>query len=351
MRALVARAPGWRTHRARLRRHRRLARRQPPDPRATAAARARGSSSRRGARDERERLRAVRPGARDGPREPAPSCGAGPRRAARAKVRLLREFDPASAGARTSTFPIPTTAARAASRRCSISCRPRATGCSSAARARCRGRAARRMSAGLPPGASDARRVGGGDINEAWRVTLADGREAFVKTRAGAAPRRVRRRGRRPALAGGARRAAHAARARGRRATTWCSSGSSRDAWTRGRRGARPRARAHARRRRRALRRAAGEARRAARPASARCGCPTSPRADWPSFYAERRLRPLARHRARTRRAGRGRRSRAVERVCERLRRAVRPARAAGAPARRPVVGQRDGRRARAGRG
>jgi fructosamine-3-kinase len=35
----------------------------------------------------------------------------------------------------------------------------------------------------LPSGATNARRVGGGDINEAWRVTLADGREAFVKTR------------------------------------------------------------------------------------------------------------------------------------------------------------------------
>jgi fructosamine-3-kinase len=40
----------------------------------------------------------------------------------------------------------------------------------------------------LPPGASDARRVGGGDINEAFRVRLADGREAFVKTRADAVP-------------------------------------------------------------------------------------------------------------------------------------------------------------------
>jgi len=38
----------------------------------------------------------------------------------------------------------------------------------------------------LPPGATNARRVGGGDINEAWRVTLADGREAFVKTRSDA---------------------------------------------------------------------------------------------------------------------------------------------------------------------
>jgi fructosamine-3-kinase len=30
--------------------------------------------------------------------------------------------------------------------------------------------------------------VGGGDINEAWRVTLADGRDAFVKTRCDAGP-------------------------------------------------------------------------------------------------------------------------------------------------------------------
>ncbi|HEV2997757.1 MAG TPA: fructosamine kinase family protein, partial [Solirubrobacteraceae bacterium] len=35
----------------------------------------------------------------------------------------------------------------------------------------------------LPAGARNPRRVGGGDINEAWRVTLADGREAFVKSR------------------------------------------------------------------------------------------------------------------------------------------------------------------------
>ena len=40
----------------------------------------------------------------------------------------------------------------------------------------------------LPPGARDVRRVGGGDINEAFRVVLADGREAFVKTRADASP-------------------------------------------------------------------------------------------------------------------------------------------------------------------
>jgi fructosamine-3-kinase len=40
----------------------------------------------------------------------------------------------------------------------------------------------------LPPGAREARRVGGGDINEAFHVVLADGREAFVKTRRDAAP-------------------------------------------------------------------------------------------------------------------------------------------------------------------
>ncbi len=35
----------------------------------------------------------------------------------------------------------------------------------------------------LPPGAGEAVRVGGGDINQAWRVRLANGRIAFVKTR------------------------------------------------------------------------------------------------------------------------------------------------------------------------
>lgn len=35
----------------------------------------------------------------------------------------------------------------------------------------------------LPPDASEAVRIGGGDINQAWRVRLADGRIAFVKTR------------------------------------------------------------------------------------------------------------------------------------------------------------------------
>jgi fructosamine-3-kinase len=40
----------------------------------------------------------------------------------------------------------------------------------------------------LPVGAREVTRVGGGDINEAFHVLLADGRDAFVKTRADAAP-------------------------------------------------------------------------------------------------------------------------------------------------------------------
>ena len=40
----------------------------------------------------------------------------------------------------------------------------------------------------LPAGATEVRRIGGGDINEAFHVVLADGTDAFVKTRAGASP-------------------------------------------------------------------------------------------------------------------------------------------------------------------
>jgi fructosamine-3-kinase len=40
----------------------------------------------------------------------------------------------------------------------------------------------------LPPGARDARAIGGGYINDAYRVVLSDGRAAFVKTRADAVP-------------------------------------------------------------------------------------------------------------------------------------------------------------------
>jgi fructosamine-3-kinase len=47
---------------------------------------------------------------------------------------------------------------------------------------------ASRAAASLPPGARDARSIGGGYINDAYRVVLSDGRVAFVKTRAGAEP-------------------------------------------------------------------------------------------------------------------------------------------------------------------
>jgi fructosamine-3-kinase len=40
----------------------------------------------------------------------------------------------------------------------------------------------------LPPGARQTRALSGGDINEAFRVVLADGRDAFVKTRETAEP-------------------------------------------------------------------------------------------------------------------------------------------------------------------
>jgi len=40
----------------------------------------------------------------------------------------------------------------------------------------------------LPSGATHLRRVGAGDINEAFRLILGDGREAFVKTRAAPGP-------------------------------------------------------------------------------------------------------------------------------------------------------------------
>jgi fructosamine-3-kinase len=40
----------------------------------------------------------------------------------------------------------------------------------------------------LPPGAREARPIAGGDINEAFRVMMSDGSEAFVKTRANASP-------------------------------------------------------------------------------------------------------------------------------------------------------------------
>jgi fructosamine-3-kinase len=165
----------------------------------------------------------------------------------------------------------------------------------------------------LPPGTSNTRRVGGGDINEAWRVTLADGREAFVKTRPDAAP------------------GEYAAEARGLRwlaepealrtpqvlevagdylVLEWVQHGSLSAA------GAEELGRGLA------LTHAAGA------PAFGDPGVggasfgslqlPNDPTPDWPSFYARRRLLPLtrvARERGALSQAG----ARAVEAVCERL--------------------------------
>ena len=71
----------------------------------------------------------------------------------------------------------------------------------------------------LPAGrAATSRRVGGGDINEAFHVVLADGQRCVREDARRRVPGRVRGRGRGPGLAGRAGRAAHAARAGGRRA-------------------------------------------------------------------------------------------------------------------------------------
>ena len=170
-------------------------------------------------------------------------------------------------------------------------------------------------------------RASGGSINEAWALELAGGGRAFVKTRADAAP------GEYATEAAGLRWLAQAEAvalpgvlARRRAATgraSWRSSGSTRAAWTppaRRRSGAgwprcTPPERPTSARRRRA--RSAGRAR-SRRCASASSRCPTSPAADWPSFYAQRRLAPLVAlclERGTLSASG----ARAVERVCERI--------------------------------
>jgi fructosamine-3-kinase len=174
---------------------------------------------------------------------------------------------------------------------------------------------------GLPAGASDARPVGGGDINEAWRLTLADGRAAFVKTRAGAAP------GEYAAEAAGLRWLAEPGALRTPRvlevgadylALQWIEHGRLDGA------GAEELGRGLA------LTHAAGAPRFGAPGPAASGGAtsggatfgslrlPNDPAPDWPTFYAERRLRPLVRI-AREREALTAAGARAVEGVCERL--------------------------------
>ncbi len=177
----------------------------------------------------------------------------------------------------------------------------------------------------LPTGVTDARRVGGGDINEAWRVTLADGRDAFVKTRAGAAPGEydAEARGLRWLAEPGALRTPRALEvARDYLVLEWVEPGRLHAA------GAEELGRGLA------LTHAAGAARfgeplgeDTATFGERRGGdtatfgslrLPNDPAPDWASFYAERRLRPLARI-ARERGALAESGARAVEGVCERL--------------------------------
>lgn len=166
----------------------------------------------------------------------------------------------------------------------------------------------------LPPGARDAVPVGGGDINDAFRATLADGSQAFVKTRPHPQP------GEYAAEAAGLRWLAEPGALRtprvldvadGHLALQWLETGALDDA------GAEELGRGLA------LTHAAGA------PCfgdpgfigAARLGAvvlPNDPARDWVEFYRERRLRPLAEHARRLRRLS-PEGLRALERVCERL--------------------------------
>ncbi|MGA2455518.1 MAG: fructosamine kinase family protein [Solirubrobacteraceae bacterium] len=164
----------------------------------------------------------------------------------------------------------------------------------------------------LPAGARDVTRVGGGDINEAFHVTLADGADAFVKTRADAAP------GEYAAEAAGLTWLAEPGALRTPRvldvderylALEWIAAGRLDDA------GAEE------------LGRGLAATHTAGAPCFGWAGVAgafgslrlsNAPARDWPEFYAERRLRPLTalalERGALSRAAGD-----AVERVCERL--------------------------------
>jgi fructosamine-3-kinase len=167
----------------------------------------------------------------------------------------------------------------------------------------------------LPPGASGARRIGGGDINEAYRVTLADGRDAFVKTRAETIP------GEYVAEAAGLRWLADPGLLRTPQvllvderylALEWVDPGALSVA------GAEELGRALA-----GTHLAGAEHFGAPPGAPGDTGfgslrLPNEPSADWPDFYAQRRLLPLVRI-ARDRGALSESGARAVESVCERI--------------------------------
>ncbi len=166
----------------------------------------------------------------------------------------------------------------------------------------------------LPSGARVLARVGGGDINEAYRVLLADGREAFVKTRPGANAGEYR------AEAAGLRWLAEPAAVRVPRvlevgdeylALEWVARGGlSADGEEELGRGL---ARTHA-----AGAPCFGMPAGAAKACFGSLGLPNDPQSDWPAFYARERLLPLARlagERGALAPAGVA----AVERVCRRI--------------------------------
>jgi fructosamine-3-kinase len=169
----------------------------------------------------------------------------------------------------------------------------------------------------LPAGASVLARVGGGDINEAFRVRMADGSEAFVKTRADAAP------GEYAAEAAGLRWLAEPAALRtprvleladGHLALEWVQPGYLDAA------GIEELGRGLAATHAAGAPQFGGFARSESGEPSrfGSLALPNDPTGDWPSFYAERRLRPLARL-AGERGALSDSGIRALEQVCERL--------------------------------
>jgi fructosamine-3-kinase len=171
----------------------------------------------------------------------------------------------------------------------------------------------------LPPGSTDARRVGGGDINEAWRVTLADGRTAFVKTRSDAGPGEyaAEAEGLEWLAEPGALRTPHVLElGEDYLALEWIEPGCL-DA-TGAQELGRGLAATHAAGAPNFGDPRFGDSDPDVPSRFGSLGLSNEPTADWPSFYAERRLRPLALI-AHERRALSDPGVRAVERVCERI--------------------------------
>jgi fructosamine-3-kinase len=165
------------------------------------------------------------------------------------------------------------------------------------------------VAAAVGTGVESLRPVAGGDINDAYRAELEDGRPAFVKTRAGAPA------GEYAAEAAALRRLGEPGAlgvpevlgvADELLALEWLEEGPAGDAAELGR----GLAQVHAA----GARRFGGEG-----PLRiGRIELPNEPLDDWPAFYAERRLRPLLAP-ARDRGALSAEGARAVERVCERI--------------------------------